>query len=120
MNKSFFAAGLIAAAAQAVEVRDAFSAHIAHHPVYNAPRVALRGPYYHQRPYYAKPVVEVDDGHVSTDDDRYSSSDSDSVSTSDEEKLEAAAPEVCYANGDPFACLRVREASECNGAQTMD
>lgn len=119
MNKSFFAAGLIAAAAQAVEVRDAFTGHVAHHPVYNAPRVALRGPYYHQRPYYAEPVVAAEDDHVSTDDDRYSSSDSDSVSSSDEERIEAV-PEVCYANGDPFACLRVREATECNGAQTMD
>jgi hypothetical protein len=103
MNKTF-AAGLIAAAANALEATDFVSSF---YTPLNAPRVTLGGPYYTTRPYYRTPApAKKEDFHVSTDDDRYSSSDSDSISSSDEERVKEE-EETCAKDGDQFACLRV-------------
>ena len=113
-----FAAGLVAAAANATEAIElASSIH-----KLNAPRVTLRGPYYTSRPYFAPsqslyPASDTD--HVSTDDDRYSSSDSDSLSSSDEH-LSSEEKSECARNGDPYACLRVQQQADCNVLQTLN
>ena len=118
MNKTFFAAGLIAAAANAIsaiEKTDKLQK-------LNTPRVKLTGPYWATRPFYereADDYLKEDDGHVSTDDDRYSSSDSDSVSSSDVNEA-SEQEETCERDGDIYACLRKQKAEQCNSLQTFN
>ena len=116
--KTAFAAGLVAAAANATEAIELVS----NIQKLNAPRVTLRGPYYTSRPYYPSQPTGYpasDDDHVSTDDDRYSSSDSDSLSSSDYHP-ESEEESVCARNGDPYACLRVQTQADCNALQTLN
>ena len=116
-TKTFFAAGLVAAAANAAEAIELTSGL----QKLNAPRVTLRGPYYTSRPFYvsAPDNYQSDTDHVSTDDDRYSSSDSDSLSSSDYHP-ESEEESVCARDGDHYACLRKQTADECNALQTFN
>lgn len=119
-TKTFFATGLIAAAASAISSIDA--THVNKHgEKLHTPRVTLTGPYWQHRPYYenkAAAYPKVKDDHVSTDDDRYSSSDSDSISSSDFHES-TQEEETCERDGDIYACLRKQEAAECNATQTF-
>ena len=119
-TKSFFAAGLIAAAASAINAVDASHKINKHHEKLRTPRVTLTGPYWQHRPYYATPEPEEEEAfHVSTDDDRYSSSDSDSVSSSDFHES-TQEEEGCERDGDIYACLRKQNAAQCDSTQTFN
>ena len=118
-TKTFFAAGLIAAAAQAISAVEKAAPFNLKGSKLHTPRVTLSGPYWQHRPYYETPVEEEEEFHVSTDDDRYSSSDSDSVSSSDFHES-AAEEETCERDGDIYACLRKQEAGQCMSTQTFN
>jgi hypothetical protein len=116
-SKTFFAAGLIAAAATALDIADKGDAI----QKLNTPRVTLRGPYYTSRPHYEAPEADVysDTDHVDTDDDKWSSSSSDSLSSSDYHP-ESEEESVCTRDGDRYACLRKQKADECNVLQDFN
>ena len=120
-NKTFFAAGLIAAAASAINAVDASHKINAHGEKLRTPRVTLTGPYWQHRPYFATPApAEEEEFHVSTDDDRYSSSDSDSISSSDFHESTQEEEETCERDGDIYACLRKQNAAQCMSTQTFN
>ena len=116
-NKTFFAAGLIAAAATAIKDVQTTG----NYTPLNAPRIGLTGSYYATRPYYETVVEEYKEERdgASTDDDRYSSSNSDSVSSSDEQ-LEIEPEETCERDGDIYACLRKQTGDQCLSTQTFN
>lgn len=117
-SKTFFAAGLVAAAATALEVADKTPGYQPH----NSPRISLTGAYYTSRPYYEEPKptwYESDDDHVSTDDDKWSSSSSDSLSSSDEHPP-TEEEFTCERDGDRFACLRKQTADQCRALTTFN
>lgn len=116
-SKTFFAAGLIAAAATALDIADKGDAL----QKLNTPRVTLRGPYYTSRPHYEAPEADVysDTDHVSTDDDKWSSSSSDSLSSSDYHP-ESEEESTCERDGDIYACLRKQTKKECNALQDFN
>merc|ERR1712151_930824 len=119
-SKTFFAAGLIAAAATALEaqVADKTPGYQPH----NSPRISLTGAYYTSRPYYEEPKptwYESDDDHVSTDDDKWSSSSSDSLSSSDDHAASEES-EGCERDGDRYACLRKQTADQCRALTTFN
>jgi hypothetical protein len=119
-NKTFFAAGLIAAAASAINAVDASHKINSHGEKLRTPRVTLTGPYWQHRPYYATPAPEEEEAfHVSTDDDRYSSSDSDSISSSDFHP-DTEEEETCERDGDIYACLRKQDDTQCHATQTFN
>lgn len=124
MNTKFFAVGLVAAAANAVEIASRVESipSASGKQTTNAPRIKLRGPYFSSRPWYKETVEEYaqekEDG-ASTDDDRYSSSDSDSVSSSDE-NLPSSEESTCERDGDIYACLRKQNADACYTLQTFN
>ena len=120
-SKTFFAAGLIAAAASAIKsIDDTHNGTTAKTRDLNTPRIAHVGPYWATRPYYAREVEKVRSDGASTDDDRYSSSDSDSISSSDEGHPVIEPEEPCERDGDVFACLRKQKADQCMSTQVFN